>query len=311
MDAAKERESLAAALAEARKQIKFLAAELRQFGKLVRHFEPPPGELPEVPGIDVYGKALPRNGHAGGDHIIYIDFKKRYKMDQLIAEAPAGMKEKLRVTASRAGIAVIDVEGHDYSSAFIAAVFHQAFLLGVSYELKFFGEITTTLFENINTRFFNSSGISKTLTLVYGEISESGTFRFLSAAHPPPVVFSNEFDRLVAISEDRWLSVPQIGTMPSPGDSEIAVPLLGIKERYKVNEISLMGRGDILVLYSDGLSDHRSAQRQKYFPGRLEEVLRASKHLTAKEIFKRIKKDMITFNPKIADDVTVVIIKKT
>ncbi len=298
-------------LAAARKQIKFLAAELRQFSRLVRNFEPPPGELPEVPGIDVYGAALPRNGHAGGDHIIYVDFKKRYKMEKLIREAPDMLKDKLRVTAARAGIAVIDVEGHDYSSAFIASVFHQAFLLGVAYELKFFGEITTTLFENINTRFFNSSGISKTLTLVYGEISENGTFRFLSAAHPPPVVFSNEFNRLMAISEDRLVSFPQIGTMPSRGNSEKTVPLLGIKEKYTVNEISLMGRGDILVLYSDGLSDHRNTQKQKYFPARLEEVLKASKHQAAKEIFKRIKKDMIAFNPKIGDDVTVVIIKKT
>jgi serine phosphatase RsbU (regulator of sigma subunit) len=307
MGKADERGSLAAA----REQIQFLAAELRQFSRLVRNFEPPPGELPEVPGIDVYGRALPRNGHAGGDHIIYIDFKKRYKMAQLIAEAPAGLREKLRVTAERAGIAVVDVEGHDYSSAFIAAVFHQAFLLGVAYELRFFGEVTTTLFETINTRFYNSSGISKALTMVYGEIQGDGTFRFLSAAHPPPVVFSNEFDRLVAISEDRLASFPQIGTMPSLGDSEVAVPLLGVKERYRVNEISLMGRGDILLLYTDGLSDHRNAQKQRYFPGRLEEVLRASKHLPAKDIFKRIKKDMVAFSPKVADDVTIVVIKKT
>jgi len=307
MDRASERESLAAA----QKQIDFLTAELRQFSRLVRNFDPAPGEIPEVPWIDVYGKALSRNGQIGGDHIIYVDFKKRYKMDKLIREAPEALKEKLRTTAGRAGIVVLDVEGHDYGSAFIASVFHQAFLLGVSYELKFFGEITTTLFENINTRFFNSSGIYKTLTMVYGEISENGTFRFLSAAHPPPVVFSSEFDRLVAISEDRLVSFPQIGTMPSPGNSEKAVPLLGVKEKYTVNEISLMGRGDILVLYTDGLSDHRDAQKQRYFPERLEEVLKASKNLPAKDIYRRIKRDMLAFNPKPEDDVTVVIIKKT
>ena len=49
--------------------------------------------------------------------------------------------------------------------------------------------------------------------------------------------------------------------MPSPGNSEITVPLLGVKEKYTVNEINLMGRGDILILYTDGLSDHRDAQR--------------------------------------------------
>ncbi len=298
-------------LAAARERIKFLNSELKNFSALVHNFDAPPSELPEVPWIDVYGEALPRNGQAGGDHIIYVDFKKRYKMERLIREAPENLKSKLRATSARAGIAVIDVEGHDYGSAFIASVFHQAFLLGVSYELKFFGEITPTLFDNINTRFYNSSGIHKTLTMVYGEILENGTFRFLSAAHPPPMVFSNEFDRLVAISENRLVSFPQIGTMPSRGNSEKSVPLLGVKEKYTVNEINLMGRGDILVLYTDGLSDHRDAGGKKYFPQRFEEMLRANKHLPARAIFDQVKADLLAFNPSPDDDVTVVIIKKT
>ncbi|MCX6555603.1 MAG: PP2C family protein-serine/threonine phosphatase [Candidatus Aminicenantes bacterium] len=297
-------------LARAEQRIRFLEAELARFSDLARTFDPPPSELPEVPWIDVYGEALPRNRQAGGDHIIYIDFKKRYKMEKLIRHAPENLKKKLRATVARAGIVVLDVEGHDFSSAFIASVFHQAFLLGVSYELQFFGEITPNLLENLNSRFFNSSGISKTLTLVYGEISANGTFRFISAAHPPPKVFSNEFDRLVAISDDRLVSFPQIGTMPSPGNSEISVPLLGVKEKYTINEINLMGRGDILILYTDGLSDHRSVDGQKYFPDRLEERLRESKHLPARDIFQRLKDDLLAFNDRPEDDITFVIIKK-
>ncbi len=297
-------------LALAGEQIRFLERELDRFSELARTFDPPPSELPEVPWIDVYGESLPRNRRAGGDHIIYVDFKKRYKMEKLIRLAPENIKNKLRATAARAGIVVLDVEGHDFSSAFIASVFHQAFLLGVSYELQFFGEITTSLFENINTRFFNSSGISKTLTMVYGEISAAGTFRFISAAHPPPMVFSNRFDRLVAISEERLVSFPQIGTMPSPGNSEISVPLLGVKEKYTVNEINLMGRGDILILYTDGLSDHHDQNGQKYFPGRLEKMLRESKQLPARDIFRRIREDVTAFNDTPEDDITFVIIKK-
>jgi serine phosphatase RsbU (regulator of sigma subunit) len=89
------------------------------------------------------------------------------------------------------------------------------------------------------------------------------------------------------------------------------VPLLGVKEKYTVNEISLMGRGDILILYTDGLTDHRDAQGRKYFPDRFETVLRANKHLGARAIFDRVKGDMLAFNPAPADDITVVIIKKT
>jgi serine phosphatase RsbU (regulator of sigma subunit) len=297
-------------LAEARQQIHFLEKELDVFSELAHTFDPPPSELPEVPWIDVYGESLPYNRQAGGDHIIYVDFKKRYKMEKLIRNAPENLKKKLRATAARAGILVLDVEGHDFSSAFIASVFHQTFLLGVSYELQISGEITTSLFENINTRFFNSSGISKTLTMIYGEISEKGTFRFISAAHPPPLVFSNEYNRMVAISEDRLVSFPQIGTMPSPGNSEITIPLLGIKEKYTINEINLMGKGDILILYTDGLSDHRNSHGEKYFPERLEDRLKECKSLPARDIFHCIKNDLLAFHTQPVDDVTFVIIKK-
>ena len=78
-----------------------------------------------------------------------------------------------------------------------------------------------------------------------------------------------------------------------------------------MNEISLMGRGDILVLYSDGLADHRDPQGKPCFPGRLQEVLWAGKQLPAREIFARVKADMQAFRPDPEDDVTIVIIKKT
>jgi hypothetical protein len=36
-----------------------------------KHFTPAPGAVPRVPGIDVYGIAIPFNGIAGGDLIIF------------------------------------------------------------------------------------------------------------------------------------------------------------------------------------------------------------------------------------------------
>jgi len=288
-----------------------LEPELRRFSALAGLFDPAPGDLPELPGIDMYGSCLQKNGEFGGDHIIYVDFNKRYKLEKLIREAPPQVREKLAQNYHKAGLVVIDAEGHDLTAAFLAAIFHQAFLLGVRYELRMFGEVTTHLFENINTRFYNSSGLSKTLTLVYGEIYQDGTFRFLSAAHPPPKVFSNEFDRIVDISEDRLVTFPQIGTMPSPHDVEKSVPQLGIKEKYTINEINLMGRGDILILYTDGLSDHRSPSGERYFPSRLEKTLRRCKTLSAREVFDSIKDDLLKFNPFLEDDLSFVIIKKS
>ena len=58
-----------------------------------------------------------------------------------------------------------------------------------------------------------------------------------------------------------------------------------------MNEWALMGRGDILLLHTDGLSDHRT-QDQPYFPATLEQTMREVKHLGAREIYEAIKKDV-------------------
>jgi serine phosphatase RsbU (regulator of sigma subunit) len=211
---------------------------------------------------------------------------------------------------SRAGIALADVSGHRVTDALLSLMLHQAFLLGAIYELDFFGEITTRLFENLNARFFKSSSVGKFLTLVYGEISEEGKFRFISAAHPLPVIFSSKFDRFVDICPQTLTTFPPIGTVPSSDDIDRspARSPLGLKGRYEVNELNLMGSGDILLLYSDGLSEHSSSQGD-YFPIHLEAILRQVKSLTAQQIFAAIVDDLLKFGQP-QDDISLVVIKR-
>ena len=75
----------------------------------------------------------------------------------------------------------MDVSGHRVTDALLAAMLHQAFLLGAIYELDMFGGITRHLFESLNARFYKSSGAHKFVSMIYGEISEDARFRFLSA----------------------------------------------------------------------------------------------------------------------------------
>ena len=94
------------------------------------------------------------------------------------------------------------------TDALLAAMLHQAFLLGAIYELDTFGRITKRLFENLNTRFYQSSGAHKFISLIYGEISEDARFRFLSAAHPFPTVFSRRHDRFMEVGSRSARVVP-------------------------------------------------------------------------------------------------------
>ncbi len=290
--------------------------ELKNFADITTHLKPSSGEIPRLTGIDIYGEAIPFNGISGGDHIIFIDFNKRYDMDQRINEAieagRKGVAQKLERTRKRTGILIADVSGHQITDAALAAMLHQSFMIGVLYELKQNGEISTELFENLNTRFFNSSSISKFITIIYGEISEEGNFRFLNAGHPCPYVFSNSFDKLAKIYFKQVVTVQPIGTLPSQEDIDVKrnFSRLGYKKNYTTNEINLMSKGDILLLYTDGLSEHVSEDGSFFFPDTLERVLRRAKKMSAKEVFQEIKEEYFRFgNP--TDDMSLVVINKT
>ncbi len=297
-------------------ELNFCRTEIDNFLDIFRHVMPNAGEIPCLPGMDIYGQLLPLNGVSGGDHLIYIDFNRRYDMEAGIREAGAAgraaVAEKLRLMKNRAGFLLADVSGHQTTDALMAAMLHQAFLTGVQYELRHHGEITAELFETINTRFYNSSSQFKFITMLYGEISANGTFRFLSAAHPPPLVFSNLYDRFVPIGSEQMTHFPPVGTLPSRNNLEargLRKPER-FKDDYEVSQIDLMGRGDILLLYTDGLSDHQRGEGEYYFPQRLERTLAAGKALPARDLAERIRLDMLDFGPP-GDDVSLVIIKKT
>ena len=297
---------------EASEELERLTRELDNFQNIAKYLVPLPGDVPRLGGIDVWGGSLQLNGSVGGDHITYVDFKHRFDLQARIIRAREegrhDVAENLQGCQRKAGIAVIDVSGHQMTDALLAAMLHQAFLLGAIYELDRYGQITRRLFENLNTRFYQSSGTHKYVSMIYGEISEDAKFRFLTAGVPFPVVFSNVHNRFMDVSDHLKVSFPPLGMMPSfVIDRRVTTSLLGFKERYEMNEWTLMGRGDILLLHTDGLSDHR-VQDQAYFPGRLEQTLREVKHLGSREIYEAIKKDVVAFGPP-ADDVSLVVIK--
>lgn len=70
-----------------------------------------------------------------------------------------------------------------------------------------------------------------------------------------------------------------------------------------------MGWGDILFLYTDGFSEFTDDRENDYFPGRLEEILKQIKNEPVKDIYFKIKEDLMKFG-KPADDITFVLIKK-
>jgi hypothetical protein len=280
---------------------------------------PEAGAIPRIANVDIYGTTLPLNGAVGGDLISFVNFRERYDLDARIARAVARGEEKtaqrLQRLKRKGGILVADVAGHEFADAIRALILHQTFYLGALYELDLYGEITTRLIEQINMRFFKSRTLHKLtadmesasfITLIYGEISFSGRFYFVSAGHPPPLVFSREFDRFVEISPDRLVSYPPLGLQLNEdnADARLYQPALGYMKHYTVNELNLMGQGDVLLLYTDGLLDPFST----YSQGQLERAVSRARNGTAREICQSILEDRKAAAEQ-TDDLSLAVIK--
>ena len=291
-----------------------LTREIENFQDIARYLIPQPGETPRLEGIDVWGGTVPLSGSVGGDHIIYVDFKQRFDLEARVTRALGQQRpevaDNLRRLQRTAGIAIVDVAGHRVTDALLASMLHQAFLVGALYELDLFGQITRHLFEHLNTRFYQSSGAHKFISFIYGEISEDARFRFLSAAHPFPSVFSRRHDRFMDVGPQQRVSFPPLGMLPSfdaIDRNATEASQLGFKDHYEMNEWWIMGAGDILLLHTDGLADH-SRDEEAYFPRHLETQLRAVKERSARQIYEAVIADVRAFSPP-ADDISLVVIK--
>jgi serine phosphatase RsbU (regulator of sigma subunit) len=299
---------------ETQERIARLEEELSNFRAIMANVHAIPSEL-SLANIDIHGATWPLNGQLGGDHIILVDFGRRYDLDALIATARSEGRQdravRLDENRHRVGVLLADASGHSTTDALLTAMLHQAFLTGVLYELEMHGHVTARLFEILNTRFHRSSSVTKFITMIYGEISSSGTFRFISAGHPPPMIFSAEFDCFVRVDPGRLRTFFPIGMFPNEAGVEErnASRSLVYKKKYTVNEVNLMATGDILFLYSDGVSDH-ARDGQPYLPGQLEATVRRSKHLSARDIVAAVRRDMDRFTSQ-QDDVSLVVIKRT
>jgi serine phosphatase RsbU (regulator of sigma subunit) len=292
-----------------------LADELQNFESISLPLRPTESDLPSLDGIEVAGCSLPLNGKTGGDHILYVDFNRRCDLPERIRQAQihgkADIVAKLEESKKKAGILIADVAGHKTTDFFLAGMLHQAFLTGVLYELEDHGSVTPRLFEHLSVRFHDSIAVGKFITALYGEIDSSGHFRFISAGHQLPLVFSQRYGCFMEVSRDCLYQCPPLGMMPFEHIDRMKHPhpLLGFKRRYEVNVLELMGSGDMLLLCTDGVTDHASGQTP-YVGERLEDWFRARARLPIRELVDSLAADIRSFAP-LRDDASVVIVRKT
>ncbi len=131
------------------------------------------------------------------------------------------------------------------------------------------------------------------VTLFYAELDpESGTLSFLNAGHNPPLIVhaAGTVEQLAA------------GGLP-----------LGIRPNAEYREgRTQLQFGDVLVIYSDGVTEAASPSGEEFGPTRLYEVVQRNVEASAAGIRDRIESALTKFSQgtQAADDITLVIVKR-
>jgi hypothetical protein len=143
----------------------------------------------------------------------------------------------------------------------------------------------------------------------FGALSEDGVFLTLialtldfetreillsSAGHNPPLLFKND---------TVWV-VPSRGLVIGPMPDDIL--LKSLKDfKFKMDE------GNVLLLYTDGITEAMNPDLDEYGVDRLKEVFQKCVHLSADEIVNAIRKSVYEFtegSPQ-SDDLTILVLK--
>jgi sigma-B regulation protein RsbU (phosphoserine phosphatase) len=131
------------------------------------------------------------------------------------------------------------------------------------------------------------------VTLFLGVLdSKNRTLTYANAGHFPPLLFR---------AKEKTV-----------GKLEVTGVALGMAAgmEYRVQQISLYP-GDILVLYTDGVTDAEGAGGEMFGLDRLASIVASSNHLSSQEILDRILKEVFAFSAdeEQFDDITAMVIK--
>ncbi len=131
------------------------------------------------------------------------------------------------------------------------------------------------------------------VTLFYAELDpESGALSFLNAGHNPPLIVH------AAEPSNSWL--PAVCRWESRPTRTIAKAARNLQ------------LGDVLVIYSDGVTEAASPSGEEFGPTRLYEVVSRNVDASAAGIRDRIESALTKFSQgtQAADDITLVIVKR-
>ncbi|MBI1851411.1 MAG: SpoIIE family protein phosphatase [Planctomycetes bacterium] len=194
----------------------------------------------------------------------------------------------LPLRSGRVAIAVGDVSGHGIGPALLMS----AARARLRTLLRYCAEIEEVL-PRLNEGLEEDMEAGRFLTLFYGELEKStNTLAYASAGHPPAVLVRAAGGAIEDLGK----------TGPALGFSTDSI--------YTLRRGIRMERGDLLVVYTDGLVEAMNAERTPFGIDNVKEILKSHRGDKADAVLERLGAEVTKFaGPTRQDDMTLVAIK--
>lgn len=194
----------------------------------------------------------------------------------------------IALTPDHLGLAVADISGHGIPAALVMTAFRA--LLRTQAQGKMG---PAKIARTINRLLPEFTGDNHFVTVIYAILNEpSGSLNYISCGHPPPLLLhaDGEAERLDQTNT-------ALGIFPNL--------------RYVDSHVQ-MTPGDILVLYTDGVTELTNTQGEAFGLPRLERIIRENQQLTAVQLIDKIIQAAQVFsnNDVFLDDLTLVIVRR-
>jgi len=193
----------------------------------------------------------------------------------------------IAVSDTRLGLAIADVSGKGIPAALIMAGFRMSLLAEIRNEFAI-----RAVMRKVNQLLHESTERDRFVTAFYGVLDwRNSMIIFSNAGHNPPMV----------------LRADQTGEELSEGGVALGV----LEDAHYEERPVALHPGDVVVMYTDGISEAEDEHAEQFGPARIEQVVRANAAHTARELTQDIVAAVLDWagakGP--GDDLTLIVLR--
>lgn len=193
----------------------------------------------------------------------------------------------IQIVDNQIGIAIADVSGKGMPASLIMAAFRASLIAEIrnNYAIR-------TILQKVNRLMYESMDRGSFVTAVYGVLdSKNRIFTFSNAGHNPPILLRKD------------------GSTEELSEGGLALGIMD--DRLYEERPVYIGTGDIVVLFTDGVTEATSSDGEQFDEERIVKILTDNRTKPATELVELVIDSVRAFSADdfVPDDLTLIVIK--